>query len=143
MSHLITIGHVNINIMWLAMGLIFLSFTIIYFRLAIKSRQEVSLKNIEIAKLDEKAFTPRQAQGIEVINDGQNTIVRSKGLELIASQLNKMINEFEQHLNRNIFPKVQKHLAEIYQTSSKGFWIAGILAAVSTVLAFLSAFQIL
>ena len=47
--------------------------------------------------------------------------VRSVGLGLIASQLNKMTKEFEQHLNQNIFPKVQKHLDEIYRTGRRGF----------------------
>ena len=135
--------NIRVDVISLAIGIIFLSFTIVYLRLAIKSRQEVNFKNIEIDKLDEKAFAPRQAAGMEIISDGQNTVVRSKGLELIASQLNKMTKEFEQHLNQNIFPKVQKHLAEIYRTSSKSFWLAGILAAVSTVLAFLRAFMVL
>jgi len=129
--------------MWLAIGIIFLSFAIIYFCLAIKSRQKVILKNIEIDRLNEEEFRPRQATGIEVISDGQNTVVRSKGLELIASQLNKVTKDFEQHLNQNIFPKVQKHLDEIYRVSRRGFWIAGILAIISAVLAFLSAFMIL
>jgi hypothetical protein len=140
---LIEWGNIEVNYIWLAIGIIFLSFTIVYFRLAIKSSQKVSLKNIEINKLNEEAFRPRQATGIEVISAGQNTVVRSKGLELIASQLNKVTKDFEQHLNQNIFPKVQKHLDEIYQTSRRGFWIAGILAIISAVLAFLSAFMVL
>jgi len=136
-------SNINVNYMWLAIGIIFLSFAIVYLRLAIKSRQKVSLKNIEIDKLNEEEFRPKQAAGMEIIADGQNAIVRSKGLELIASQLNKMTGKFEQHLNQNTFPKIQKHLAEIYRASSRGFLVAGILAIVSTVLAFLSAFQVL
>ena len=145
---LIECGNIKINLMWLAIGIIFLSFTIVYFRLAIKSRQKVSLKNIEIDKLDEELFMPKSSAAEEVTvellpNNEVRREVRSVGLRLIASQLNKMTKEFEQHLNQNIFPKVQKHLDEIYRTSGRGFWIACILAFVSTVLSFLSAFLFL
>jgi hypothetical protein len=136
-------ANIKVNVIWLAIGIIFLSFAIVYLRLAIKSRQKVSLKNIEIDKLNEEEFRPKQAAGMEIIADGQNVIVRSKGLELIASQLNKITGKFEQHLNQNILPKIKEHINEIYRTSGRGFWIAGILAIVSTVLAFLSAFMVL
>jgi len=144
---LIEWGNINVNYMWLTIGIIFLSLTIVYFRLAIKSRQKVSLKNIEIDKLDEEAFTPTPGTAMEItmeITDaGPKATERSAGLKLIASQLNKITKEFEQHLNQNILPKIKEHINEIYRTSSRGFWTAGILAIVSTILAFLSAFLIL
>jgi len=140
-------ANIKVNVIWLAIGIIFLVFTIVYFRLATKSRQKVNLGNIEIGKLDEGEFTPTPGTAMETImeltDEGPKATVRSAGLKLIASQLNKITKEFEQHLNQNVFPKVQKHLDEIYRTSSRGFWIAGILAIVSTVLAFLSAFMAL
>ena len=143
MSNLITIGCVTINVIWLAIGLVFLSFAIIYLCLAIKSRQRVSFNDITIDKLNAEMFTPPPTTGVQSIVSDQDTIVRSESLKLIAKQLNKTTEEFEQHLNRNIFPKVQKHLDAIYRTSRRGFWIAGILAIISAVLAFLSAFMVL
>ncbi len=141
-------GNININYMWLAIGIIFLSLTIVYLRLAIKSRQKVSLKNIEIDKLDEDLFMPKSgaAEEINVVVLPNNEVrreVRSVGLKLIASQLNKMTGKFEQHLNQDILPKIKEHINEIYRTSSRGFLTACILAIISTVLAFLSAFQVL
>jgi len=125
-----------------------MSFTIIYFRLARKSSQQVSLKDIKIDKLDEEVFTPPQGVGQQTITtigpDGQiSSETRSQSLKSIASQLNKATEEFEQHLNRNIFPKVKEHLNEIYRTGKQGFLIAGIVSVISMVLAFLSAFQVL
>ena len=140
-------ANIKVNVIWLAIGIIFLVFTIVYFRLATKSRQKVNLENIQIGKLDEGQFTPTPGTAMETImeltDDGPKATVRSAGLKLIASQLNKITKEFEQHLNQNIFPKVQEHLDEIYRTSSRGFWTAGILAIISTILAFLSAFMVL
>ena len=133
--------NIKVNAIWLAIGIIFLSFTIVYFRLALKSRQKVSLKNIEIDKLNEEEFTPRNKEA--AIEGSPNGTIRSTGLKLIASQLNKMTGKFEQHLNQDILPKIKEHINEIYRTSSRGFLTAGILAIISTVLAFLSAFQVL
>jgi len=128
----------NVNVIWLAIGIVFMSFTIIYFRLARKSSQQVSLKDIKIDKLDEEVFTPPQGVGQQTITtigpDGQiSSETRSQSLKSIASQ----------HLNRNIFPKVKEHLNEIYRTGKQGFLIAGIVSVISMVLAFLSAFQVL
>ena len=140
-------ANIKVNVIWLAIGIVFIVFAIIYFRLVTKSSQEVGFENIEIDKLNEEEFTPTPGTAMEItmeITDaGPKATERSAGLKLIASQLNKVTGKFEQHLNQNIFPKVQKHLDEIYRTSSRGFLTAGILATVSAVLSFLSAFQVL
>lgn len=132
---------------WLLVGVIYFVLACFYFYLAYKSLRKVTLKNLQIDKLNAEPFMPKRNAGFEVIrtlgSNGEKTEVRSPVFVEMIKNSNYIIEKVQQHFNQSIFPSIKDYLDETSKINTRGFIIAGIISLIATSLAFCSAFKLL
>jgi len=135
------------KIWWLIVGIVNLVLAGYYFYLVWKSRQKISLKDIQIDRLPIEPFMPRGNAALEVKAvigpSGTSREVRSPVFEPIINHANKIADNVQKHLNESIFPDIKKYLDDTSRVNSNGFLVAGTLSLVAAIVAFLSAVLIL
>ncbi len=135
------------KIVWIAIGIFYLIFTVVSFVLACKSRKKQNLDEIQLDELPTEPYEPKKNvgfyMGATLTNEGLKPEFRSQVFVDIIGHFNKQINKFQDYINKVTLPKLQGYIDTTSKVSVTGYTVAGILSLISTIIAFLSAFMIL